>query len=668
MIIGWIKQAFKRVFLFLKQKINNYSSVARPKTPAVLNNNLNYKLLDSLRKRFWPRRAQIKYLGKFLSLNEKRLILMATLGIAITLAGSMAFFVWQHLIVVPKPGGEYTEAVIENQPKYLNPLFSFTSDIDQDLTYLTYSGLFVYQNGQTLTPNLAAKYTLSADEKTYEITLKPNLRWSDNEPVTADDILFTWDMIQNPEVDSPLYSSFAGIKVEKIDDLTVRFTLKQPFAPFLSSLTAGILPEHIWSNIPPANFKLATNNLKPVGTGAWKFYKLTKDNLGRIQTFALSRNEYFAGPAPYLEKLNFKFYTNYQEAMGALRGQTIDALSFAPAEIKNQFPGKYMRFYNYRLPQYTALFFNANHEPALKDGGLRIALSKAIDKPGLVDKILNNSGVAITGPILPGQLGFDETIKNIYDPTASNNYLDKNWSRLEPENYFKLQYAALQKNYQAELAALKASSSSLPQTISAAEQRINQTITKTVRDGMDPAQPFYRKNKENKILSLTITTVDKPEYLTAAKAVSNAWKQIGVKTAVVSLSSQQISRDALRNHNYQVLLYGEIVGADPDVFPFWHSSQINYPGLNLSLYSDRNVDKLLEDARAMSNQSKRAENYKKFQQIIAKEAPAIYLYKPLHLIAINSAIKGVSLISGITPSDRYENINQWYRETKWQWR
>lgn len=667
MILSWIKQTSKRLFLLLKQITGKLFKKPGASASAVLDSNLDHKLLSSLRKHFWPRYAQFKYITKFLSLNEKRLLLIASLSMLVVLAGSVTYFIWQHLVIVARAGGEYTEAIVESQPKYINPLFSSASDIDQDLTYLIYNGLFKYQNGQNLVTDLADKYTLSSDEKTYEVTLKPNLRWSDNEPVTADDILFTWEMIQNPEVDSPLYNSFAGVKIEKINNLTVRFILKQPFAPFLSSLTVGLLPEHIWSNLPPTNFKLANNNLNPIGTGIYKFFKLTKDNLGRIQTYTLTRNENSAGLTPYINKLNFKFYTNYQEAIDALRSQAVDAISFAPTNLTDQFSSKYIQFYNFRLPQYTALFFNLNSNFALKDAGLRVALAQAINKHEIADKTLNGSGIAITGPILPGQLGFNNAIKNIFNPQKSKSYLNKDWSKIEPENYFKLQFSALQKNYQTELAALKAASSSAQQ-ISAEEERLNQQITKTVRDGMDSTQPFYQKNKDNKILSLTITTVDKPEYIAVAKAVAAAWMQIGVKTTINPISNRQISRDALKNHNYQVLLYGEITGLDSDLFSFWHSSQIEYPGLNLSLYSNRDVDKLLEDGRSTNDPGKRAQNYLKFQTIIADEAPAIYLYKPLHTIAINRGIKGVNLASGVTPADRYENINQWYRETKWQWK
>src|SRR3989344_2177553 len=118
------------------------------------------------------------------------------------------------------------------------------------------------------------------------------------------------------------------------------------------------------------------------------------------------------------------------------------------------------------------------------------------------------------------------------------------------------------------------------------------------RQCMKADQSFYRKNKDNEILTIAITTADTPEYQKVAESVAKMWRAVGIKTKIQLVGSNQIIRDALRDRNYQVLLYGEIAGSDPDPFPFWHSSQTGYPGLNLALFIDRAADKLLENARA----------------------------------------------------------------------
>ncbi len=131
---------------------------------------------------------------------------------------------------------------------------------------------------------------------------------------------------------------------------------------------------------------------------------------------------------------------------------------------------------------------------------------------------------------------------------------------------------------------------------------------------------------------------------------------------------QRASKETLKNRDYQILLYGEIIGGDPDLFPFWHSSQTDYPGLNLSLFSNRDADKLLEEARSETAPDKREEMYKKFQELLVKELPAIFLYTPSHVMAMDKKIKGVQMERITRPSDRYNGLNDWYVKTKWTWK
>ena len=143
--------------------------------------------------------------------------------------------------------------------------------------------------------------------------MRQDVKWSDEEPLSADDVIFTFDTIQNPEVGSPLIPSFQGVRVTKIDDHTVSFALKEAFAPFLNSLTVGIIPEHVWVDIPPSGMRIARNNLQPVGTGAWIFNKLIKDDIGNIQSYSLQRNDNYYRQIPYLKNLTFKFYSEFSQ-------------------------------------------------------------------------------------------------------------------------------------------------------------------------------------------------------------------------------------------------------------------------------------------------------------------------------------------------------------------
>lgn len=634
----------------------------------VTRKNLDSKLIRRINLRQLPKLSQLKYLGSFLTTTEKKI---AVGGLIISLFGLLGWttiFLARHYERTPKVGGEYIEGLV-GQPKYLNPIFSTTNDVDADIVGLVYAGLFKYDENDAIEPDLAASYSLSTDKKTYTVKLKPSLKWPDDQPIIGQDVLYTFETIQNPEVGSPLFAAMQGVKVEVVDDLTISFTLKEPFAPFLDVLTTGILPSHLWSDNPPASIKLAKLNSQPVGAGAWKFSKLIKDEGGNIQTLTLAQNDLYYGRHPYLKTLTFKFYNNYTEAANGLRGQNINGIAFVPQNLKDKVGGKNINLYDFTLPQYSAIFFNPTQLSDLKDKDLRLALNLAIDKERIIREALNGAGVAIDSPILPGMLGYDQTIKDAaFDPELANKTLDKKWTRIQPEEYFNIKQTAELKNYQTEIDETKKNVSSTPEIVSSTLERINNDVKRTVRQTMDPGQSFYRKDSKGNILSLTITTADTQEYLKTAQTIATFWRALGIQTNIQSLSGYQLNKDVVRDRNYQIFLYGEIVGADPDPYPFWHSSQGNYPGMNLAMFSDRNADKILEDARTTSSNADRIKLYKKFQEILTSEIPAIFLYTPKHLMAISQDIKGVRTGNPATPANRFQYLDEWYTKTTWHWK
>ena len=117
-----------------------------------------------------------------------------------------------------------------------------------------------------------------------------------------------------------------------------------------------------------------------------------------------------------------------------------------------------------------------------------------------------------------------------------------------------------------------------------------------------------------------------------------------------------------------MLLFGENLGSDPDPFPFWHSSQNEYPGLNLAIFSNKTVDQLLEDARKTSDWETRKKDYLQFQKIVAQELPAIFLYNQTYTYPQDSSVKGFDVKNISMPSDRFANLSEWYEKTKRIWK
>lgn len=656
-----------KLFFWKKRKQNFRGSL--PST------NFDQKLIKKTQFNLVPKWSQFRYLGNFLSKTEKQIISIALAVLFIATAGWAVTWFFTNSAVVPASGGDYSEAMV-GQPKYVNPLFTTANDVDADLASLIFSGLFKYNDNQKLMPDLASDYTVSPDGKVYDINLRKDAKWSDNEPLTADDVVYTFETIQDPEVGSPLIAAFQSITVEQTGDYSVRFTLKEPFAPFLSSLTVGILPQHVWTNVPPSAIRLAKTNLQPLGSGPWKFSKLTKDSSGNIQTYSLNRNEIYYKDIPHLKTLTFKFYTDYSLAGSILKNQDVMAVSFMPNNLAGQIAGKNFQLYKFELPQYTAIFFNQDSTPVLKESDLRMALNLALNKSKILADALGNEGEVIDSPILKGEVGYSSKIEFPgLDVEKANQILDKTWKRVQPEEFFKTEYDAALKIKQAQLVALKKNAptstqqvSSTPEELANETTAIEKEVGDAVRQEMSADQSFYRKNKNNEVLTITITTADTPEYQQAMESVAKMWRGVGVKIKTQVVGSGQINRDVLRDRNYQVLLYGEVVGSDPDPFPFWHSSQTSYPGLNLAMYVNRAADKLLEDARSTTTEQTRAGLYEKFQQLIAKEIPAIFLYTPTYNFLASKEIKGITLNQIFSPSDRYNNLSNWYIKTKHQWK
>lgn len=636
---------------------------------------LDKKLVFSLSDSRLPTAKQLSRLSKVLSPKERLIVRVLSLVIVVCLGTIGVIFYNSHVQYLPKAGGEYTEALI-GAPNYINPILAQANDVDRDISKLVFSGLFTYNQLGELMPDLAESYSISEDQKVYNITLKENLKWDDGQPLNVDDVVFTVASIQDQAFKSPLYSGFKGVGIEKADNRTIRFVLSEPFAPFLGSLTFGILPEHIWRNIPPSSANLAEYNLKPIGCGPFKFSSLTKDRSGNIKTYTLVRNDNYYGKSAYLKNIIFNFYPDFETGTEALAKKNVAGISFLPPPLKeNVIKNKNLVFYPLHLPQYTAVFFNQKNNEYLKDQKIREALAYSIDKSQLMNKTLNagtateQEGEIIHGPILPGFLGYDQDIKKYnYNPSEANKILDdKGWKRIEVAEYQRLEEEKHQaeeakaKEEAAKKAAAEGNTAEEEATNTEEQPQTNNQETAPATE-TEPEPAFYRQ-KDGRYLTIKLTAVNQPESSVAAKIIRDYWQAIGIKVELELVDSYRIQKDVIKNRNYEAFLYSEILGSDPDPYAFWHSSQNQAPGVNLAVFSDRNVDKLLEDARQTNDLAKREEYYQKFQSILAEQLPAIFLYSPTYTYAVDKKIKGIDTERITVPSDRFTNITNWYIKT-----
>lgn len=175
---------------------------------------------------------------------------------------------------------------------------------------------------------------------------------------------------------------------------------------------------------------------------------------------------------------------------------------------------------------------------------------------------------------------------------------------------------------------------------------------------------FWQKN--DKALAINLVSLNEPYYYEIAVFFKEAWEKQGVKTELILLDPADFKK-TIKAREYEALIWTQIIGRDPDILPFWHSSQINGPGLNLTSFRNRQADILLEELRDTSDTEKRKTLYRDFQNIITEEAPAVFLFQPSYFYAVSKKIKGVSLGKPNSPSDRFAGLKNWHIKTKLNW-
>lgn len=523
----------------------------------------------------------------------------------------------QFLVEVPRFGGTLTEGVV-GTPRFINPVIAI-SDADRDITSLVYSGLLRTTADGSLEPDLAERYEVSEDGLEYHFYIKEDAIFHDGEPVTADDVIFTILQTQDPVIKSPRRANWDSISIEKINDKEILFRLNQPYNPFIFNTTMGILPKHLWGNIVSDEFAFSSLNISPIGSGPYKVKTVRRDSAGIIEEYILQRNDDFILGKPYIKNIVIRFYRNEQEIVTALEEGTIETINGISPQTAQELKEKDFRVEQLPLPRIFGVFFNQNQAPILANKTVRLALDASVDRSGIVQDILKGFGNEINSPIPESLIPFD-VLKST-----------------EPEN-----------------------------SLSPNEQGINiltEAGWKINEDG------FMEKKSSNgtEILRFKIATGNVPELITIAEYVVSEWRKIGVDVSLEIFESNDLNNNIIRPRKYDALFFGEVIGRDLDFYAFWHSSQRNDPGLNIANYANIDVDKYLESVRSNQESEETLEMYRKFEQEIQKDNPAVFLYTPDFIYILPKNLEGTLPRNISTPSERFMNVHEWYLETDTVW-
>lgn len=600
--------------------------------------NLDKKLVYSLSKSRIPRLAQVKYANKFLTPTERKLIRISLAVVFLSLLFLAGRFYIIHLQTIPAKGGEYSEGLV-GAPKHINPLYMSLNDVDNDLGALIYSSLIKTDSQGKLENDLVESYEIAADNKTYIFKIRTDVKWHNGSEMTVDDVLFTFRTIKDAQYKSPLRASFSGVEAEKVDEETIKFVLAESYAPFLELLTFGIMPESLWDQVSPQGALISDLNLKPVGTGSYKFKSLSKDKSGQIKSYTLTINNDYYGHKPNITALSFNFFQNYDEALQALNNNVVNGLAHLSKKMEANLNARNsFYFHKLSLPELTAVFFNPKINQSLKDVKVRQALATVIDKNDIVKNVLGDNASVANGPIHSNNFAYNPDIKTYqYNKAEAAKLLDEaGWKIAEVTE-----------------ADIK--------TIQEAEKNKKINDVDEAKLAVGAGKWLFNKDK---FLIVKLTTVENDEYLQVAEKIKKAWEDLGIKMVLDVVSANEIQANVIRPRNFEALFYAQIVGNDPDVYAFWHSSQVSEFGANIANYSNKEADQLLEDARLSLNQGERVEKYKRFQEIIANELPVIFIYSPSYVYVQNKNIKGFVGERIQHPKDRFAGIANWYIKTK----
>lgn len=516
---------------------------------------------------------------------------------------------------VPAQGGTFTEGIV-GTPRFVNPVLALTR-ADNDLVALIYSGLMKIDENGVLAPDLAESVTVSEDGLVYNVVLQSDITFHDGTPVEAHDVAYTIELAQNPEVKSPIRGNWSGVTVEVLGERELNLVLENPYTPFLENLTLGVMPEHIWSSLSIEELPFSQHNTEPIGSGPYALGEISRNKSGLINSYTLKAFS-DAGVTPRIDTFIVEFFQNEDELMDAFAaGRLTGSAGFSYETLAEIEKMGETTIVSVPLPRVFSVFFNQNKSAALRDESARRALHAAIDRDALVATVLDGYGEPVTSPLPPGSgivVGNDQGDPAVASLEAARTILvDGGWT----ENEFG-------------------------------------RWTKEIDD-------------VETTLAITITTSNSGVFEETAYYLEHVWSELGAEVGIELYEQSDLVQTVIRPRNYEALLFGTEIGRALDLYPFWHSSQREDPGLNVALYTNITTDALLTTARTTQDAAERTESLQAFVTAIEEEKPAIFLYSPSFVYAVRNGVMTATMHGIARPHERFSNVGEWHMRQESVW-
>lgn len=525
---------------------------------------------------------------------------MSGVGILIALVGlQMVWFQRSYVTRASVSGGTYAEA-IRGPVQTLNPLFA-TTPAELSVSNLLFSSLYSTDETGSLKGDIAKSISVQ-DDKIYTVKMRRDAKWHDGEKLTADDVVYTVGLMKHPTVRSVMLASWKGIDVQKVDDYTVRFTLPAAYAVFPRALTFSILPQHVLKSDNLSSMREASFSSAPVGSGPFsiRLLQVVSQAKERKIVHMNANDDYYSGK-PRLDRLQLHVYNTDEEEAMALKTGEVTGASDVSSDVA---VGVDTSKYNVQVKSVNdgvyALFNLA--QPLVRDQAVRKALQTGTDT-NVIRNNIYGTPKALHLPFIPYQVvGSDAIAVPKYDAAAASKALtDAGW---------------------------------------------------IMKDGI--------RVKGEEELRLRVVTRKNSDYEAALQTLVQQWSKLGVQvdTQIFDTSdgSQNFTTDILQQRNYDVLLDELAIGADPDVFAYWHSRGL----LNFSNYSNETSDDDLASARTRSDHALRSVKYVAFARQWLKDVPAIGLYQSNYIYVSSKNTSAVQPDERIVSTDRhFANVMYW---------
>jgi len=543
------------------------------------------------------------------------LVVLITLGIvAVLLLSQQAPSGGIPILPQPEQGGVFTEGLVGSLGR-LNPLLDWNNDADRAVDRLLFSGLVRFDERGLPRADLAEGWGVTPDGTVYNFTIRPNALWHDGTAVTSDDVLFTIEMMKSAGSLYPqdIKDLWSNVEVTALDEKTLKFTLPEPYVPFMDYLTFGILPRHLLEEFAPEELANADFNINPVGTGPYKFDHLIIDD-GQITGVVLTLSTNYYGAEPFIEQVVFRYYQTSADAMDAYKqGDVLSVSQITSDVLSAALEEPNLSVYTSRLPTMSMVLLNLN-DPAvvfLQDAKVRRALMLALNRPYLINSFLQGQAVVTDGPILPNSWAYHDGIEHFeYNP-------DEAVGLLKSEGY------------------------------------------------VIPAGGGDVRAKEGTPLVFSMMHPDDSVHTQIAQKIQEAWAAIGVRVDLQAVSYDKLVLDSLASRTFQAAFVDLDLSRtpDPDPYPFWHQAEA-IGGQNYSQWDNRAASEYLEQARVTTDYTLRTRLYRNFQVVFAKELPALPLFAPVYSYGVDAQVQGVQMSPLYDPSDRLATFTQWYLLTR----